>query len=304
MVTVSYGERIGFLKRQAEMLAGDAAVREWIVVANGNAGLVRAAGLKRVPRIVELASNGGSAVGFAAGLQAAREDPGNERVLLLDDDNLPGPGVIDGLLAIGGDAVAAYRPRLYWAEARGILARRADSCLGFHLFDLPGKLWRRIAGPPLVQSRVVMRSAGYGGLLVTRGLVERIGLPDPAFVLYADDTEWTMRAGGVVLATNLVVEDMDRSDDVGAGVFSMRRWLEVPDAFRLFYGARNEAFIDAHRLRRNRFVHGLNRAVVLGLLRLLSRGRGRQLALLREAMAAGEAGRLGVEKRFPLPGVQ
>ena len=121
-------------------------------------------------------------------------------------------------------------------------------------------------------------------------------------MLYADDTEWTMRAGGVVLATDLVVEDMDRSDDVGAGVFSIRRWLEVPDAFRLFYGARNEAFIDAHRLRRNRFVHGLNRAVVLGLLQLVSRGRERQLALLREAMAAGEAGRLGVEKRFPLPG--
>jgi len=304
VVTVSYGERIGFLKRQAEMLAGDAAVREWIVVANGNGGLVRAAGLKRVPRIVELLGNGGSAVGFAAGLKAALDDPGNARVLLLDDDNLPGPGVIEGLLAIGADAVAAYRPRLYWAEARGIVARRADSCLGFHLFDLPGKLWRRVVGPPAVRSKVMMRSAGYGGLMVTRGLVERIGLPDPAFVLYADDTEWTMQAGGVVLATNLVMEDMDRSGDVGAGVFSVRLWLEMRDEFRLFYGARNEAFIDVHRLRRNRFVHGLNRAAVLGLLRLFSRGRERQLALLREAMAAGEAGRLGVEKRFPLPGVQ
>ena len=67
MVTVSYGDRMGFLSRQAELLAGEAAVREWIVVANGNAGLVRSAGLKRVPRIVELTSNGGSAVGFAAG---------------------------------------------------------------------------------------------------------------------------------------------------------------------------------------------------------------------------------------------
>jgi hypothetical protein len=49
-------------------------------------------------------------------------------------------------------------------------------------------------------------------------------------------------------------------------------------------------------------MHGLNRAAVLGLLRLFSRRRGRQLALLRDAMAVGEAGRLGVEKRFPLPG--
>jgi hypothetical protein len=120
-------------------------------------------------------------------------------------------------------------------------------------------------------------------------------------VLYADDTEWTMRAGGVVLATGLVVEEMDRDGAVEPGAFGLRRWLDVADAFRLFYGARNEAFIDAHRLRRSRLVHALNRAVVLGLLWLFSRGRRQQFALLRESMAAGEAGRLGVDPRFPLP---
>ena len=66
---------------------------------------------------------------------------------------------------------------------------------------------------------------------------------------------------------------------------------------------RNEAFIDAHRLRRSRAKHAVNRAVVLALLWVFSRGRKRQLALLREAMAAGEAGRLGVDSRFPLPEV-
>ena len=82
-------------------------------------------------------------MGFGAGLRAALEDPAIARVLLLDDDNLPAPGVIAALLAQNEEAVAAYRPRLYWAEARGILARRADSCLGFHLLDLPAKrpLW-------------------------------------------------------------------------------------------------------------------------------------------------------------------
>lgn len=300
MVTVSYGARTKFLARQAAMLAGEAAVREWIVVANGNGGLVRAAGLKRVPRIVELAQNGGSAVGFGAGIAAALDDPAIGRVLLLDDDNLPGPGVIDGLLALGGDAVAAYRARLHWAEARGIAARRADSCLGFHLLDLPGKVWRRAAGAPAVRARVTMPGAGYGGLMVSRGLVGRIGLPDPQFVLYADDTEWTMRAGGVGLATGLLVEDMDRGE-AAAGGFGLLRWLDIAEAFRLFYGARNETFLDTHRLRRSRVVYALNRAAVLGLLWLFSPGRRRQFALLREAMAAGEAGRLGVDERFPLP---
>lgn len=303
MVTVSYGRRMDFLARQAEALAGEAAVREWIVVANGNAGLVRDAGLKRAPRIIEMAHNTGSAVGFAAGLAAALADGANRQVLLLDQDNLPEPGVIDGLLAEGVDAVAAYRPRLYWAEARGIVARRADSCLGFHLLDLPGKAWRRLVGAPSMQRRVVMSSAGYGGLLLRRDLLERIGRPDPALVLYADDTEWTMRASGIVLATDLVMAEMDRSEPVGPGVFSVRRWLDIDEDFRLFYGARNEAFIDTHRLRRNRTMHAINRAAVLALLRWFSRGRAGRLALLKEAMAAGEAGRLGVEARFPLPEV-
>jgi len=303
VVTVSYGRRTDFLARQAEALAGEAAVREWIVVANGNAGLVRAAGLKRQPRIIEMARNTGSAVGFAAGLAAALAEGANQQVLLLDQDNLPGPGVIDGLLAEGVDAVAAYRPRLYWAEARGIVGRRADSCLGFHLFDLPGKAWRRLFGAPSMRRRLVMRSAGYGGLLLRRDLLERIGLPDPALVLYADDTEWTMRAGGIVLATDLVLAEMDRSEPVGPGVFSVRRWLDIDEDFRLFYGARNEAFIETHRLRRSRTMHAINRTVLLALLRWFSRGRAGRFALLTEAMVAGEAGQLGVEPRFPLPEV-
>lgn len=36
VVTVSYGTEMGFLARQAAMLASEAAVRDWVVVANGN----------------------------------------------------------------------------------------------------------------------------------------------------------------------------------------------------------------------------------------------------------------------------
>lgn len=293
-----------FLVRQGERLAEEAAVRQWIVVANGNARLVRVADLSLTPRILELPRNSGSAAGFAAGIEAALGDAAVTRVLLLDADNLPGQGVIDALLAMSEDAVAAYRPRLYWAAAHGIDGRRADSCLGFHLCDLPAKLWRRVVGAPAMRERVVMPSAGYGGLMVSRGLVERIGLPDAQFVLYGDDTEWTMRAGGVVLATGLVVEDMDRGGAMAPGAFALRRWLDDREAFRLFYGARNEAFIDVHRLRRNRLMHAANRAAVLLLLWAFSRGRERQFALLREAMAAGESGRLGLDARFPLPEVE
>ena len=304
MVTVSHDDRVDYLVRQGAMLANEAAVRVWIVVANGNARLVSAAGLKPEPRIVKQLRNSGSAAGFAAGIEAALEDAAVTRVLLLDADNLPGQGVIDALLAVQEDAVAAYRPRLYWAGAHGIGGRRADSCLGFHLFDLPAKLWRRVVRAPAMRERVVMPSAGYGGLMVSRALVQRIGLPDARFVLYGDDTEWTMRAGGVMLATELGVEDMDRDGAVAPGAFGLRRWLDGREAFRLFYGARNEAYLDAHRLRRNRFVHAANRAAVLLLLWAFSRGRERQLALLREAMAAGEAGRLGLDGRFPLPEVE
>lgn len=312
VVTVSWSGRTDFLLRQGERLAADPALRKWIVVANGNGSLLRAAlpKLPLAPRLVELGANAGSAQGFAAGMTAALADPGNRHLLLLDEDNLPAEGSITGLLGLAGDdpsvAVAAYRQRLHWAEARGIATRRPDSSFGFHLFDLPAKLWRRLFGAPQVRARAELPSAPYGGLLFQRGLIEMIGLPDPQLVLYADDTEWTLRltAGGgrILLATDHVVSDMDRPAAAAApGLFSVRRWLAIDEDFRLYYGARNEAWLDTHRLRRNRAIHAMNRAIVLLVLRLAGRGRKERLALFRAAIAAGEAGRLGPEPRFPLP---
>ena len=158
VVTVAYTAKMDLLVRQSTALAADPAIREWVVVANGNGDLIRAVLVRfaRAPRLVELESNTGSAVGFGSGIAAALSEPGNRYLLLLDEDNLPETDTVTRLLAAlrgeeasrgaaGRVAIAAHRPHLYASQAaRGIDVRPWDSSIGSHMADLPAKVFRRL----------------------------------------------------------------------------------------------------------------------------------------------------------------
>ncbi len=307
------------LRRQSGVLAGEP-IRDWIVVANGNADLVRAAmaSFALAPRLAVLDSNSGSATGFGRGMTEALADPANRHLLLLDEDNLPEPGIVSQLLEVlrseqtdraGGVAIAAYRERAHVAQARGIDIRRPDSSIGFHVADLPRKLLRRITRRAPLSGRVSIRTSPYGGLFLDRSLIEVAGLPTAQFVLYGDDTEYTLRlttAGvRIVLDTAIRIIDMDPPPPLAPTLFSFAHWLSIADDFRLYYGARNEAWLDRHRFARNPIVYRCNRLFVRSVLRLYARTaeQRRRLALFRAAAADGEAGRLGPNADYPLPGV-
>jgi GT2 family glycosyltransferase len=309
------------LRAQADRLAADAGIRQWIVVANGNAALVAGAleGHVMVPRIIAIDTNAGSAIGFGQGIRAAVADPRNRFVLLLDEDNLPAVRLAENLRALfaaqtaagtleDGLALAAYRKWAHGAQSLGIDTRPRDSFLGFHLGDLPAKLGRRRRGAEPTAARVSIRSTAYGGMFFHRRLIEVIGLPRQDLVLYADDTEFSLRigqAGGhILLATDLEIEDLD-APTPEAHWFSIAHWLTPRADFRLYYGARNEAWLDRNLLMRHRALYWLNRASVRFILRRYARSpaQRRQLALLEAAVAEGEAGRLGLNSRYPLPRV-
>ena len=308
------------LRRQSAALAADAAVREWLVVANGNADLVRAAApaFALPPRVVALSANTGSAIGFGTGIAAAFAEPANLYLLLLDEDNLPEADTASRLLAMfesererGNPAlmVAAYRDRAHAAQARGIDIRRPDSSIGFHVADLPAKLLRRLTPPALPSRRIAIRTSAYGGLFLDRTALESVGLPRPDFVLYGDDTEWTLRmtaAGAtIVLDPEIGLADMDATLHEPS-LFSFAQWLSVAEDFRLYYGARNEAWLDTHRFARHPVVYRLNRTLVRLVLRLYARTaeQRRGLALFCAAAADGEAGLLGPNPLYPLPEAQ
>ncbi len=323
VVTVSYSARMDHLARQSAVLANEAGVREWIVVANGNFDLVQktSAEFPLRPRLLGHPTNAGSAVGFGMGITAALAQSGNRYILLLDEDNLPGAGATARLLSgLEGEssissgarlvAIAAYRERSHRAQALGVNIRRPDSSIGFHFADLPGKLHRRLRRPPPSSGRLAIATTPYGGLFIERSLLASIAPPMAQFVLYGDDTEFSLRLGKagirIMVDTNIPFDEMDAAPQVKPTLFSFPQWLSIVDDFRLYYGARNEAWLDRYRFARCLAVYRINRSVVRSVLWLSARDpeKLRRFKLFCAAADDGEAGLLGLNPQFPLPQVR
>lgn len=318
-VTVTYGDRFDLLQAVAKYVLADSRIVRWVIVANGVlpgvAQKIAAIDERVVTRV--FSTNVGSAPAYAAGIEAAIEC-GADWVWLLDDDNLPASDALSRLLEAhqwlrGHDtrsteiAVCAYRSHIHGREMRNG-PRPPSGFLGFHLRTFLLRLLRSqrpLAGP--VPRAVAIATAPYGGLLLPRALIARAGLPDPRFVLYADDTEYTdriVRSGGkLYLIGDARIADLTPSWQERPG--ALRAWLDESDHARIYYGARNEAWFDCHRLAQNPSLYRLHRTIYFALWWLLSRREPRRsrYALLREAVRAGEADALGPEPRFALSSV-
>ena len=275
--------------------------------------------------VIDMGRNTGSAVGYASGIQHAL-DRGADYIWLLDDDNRPRGDTLQKLQEAFGEAAAAtprdrlavlaFRPEHQADVAAGVPLHRVNprpnSFRGFHVLDLPYKIWRRTPwGRPRVRGQlpatVVLEQAPYSGLLFHRDLISLIGLPDAEFVLYGDDSEFSYRVtevgGQIRLVTSAMLDDLERSWNVKArfnnGFAGM---LRGAGDFRAYYGMRNGAYFDTTHLKQNGFVFWLNRTAYMRLLALFSvpLGQRSRYRLLREAVRDGLSGRLGVNRKFPL----
>lgn len=326
VVTVTYGDRQSLLQTVLAGLA-DQGVAKAVVVDNGarwNVGVELAARYGAFVDVVSISRNIGSAGGYAAGIQRAI-DLGAKFIWLLDDDNQPADGCLAQLMEAYTDemratprerlAVLAFRPDHQADVATGVPAQylnpRHDSFCGFHVLDIPYKLWRRTPwGRPhgQVPARVRLDVAPYSGLLLHCDLAKNIGAPDTRFVLYGDDTEysWRITAGGgrIVLVAAARLEDLEQSWNVKARFpNSFAGWLYGDSDFRAYYGMRNQTYLD-HSVRcRTKLILALNYQVYRWALWFYARRGRRQAryALLDRAMANGCAARLGVAPEFPLP---
>lgn len=326
-ITVTYGERRDLLRQVLDALPAQG-VGKVVVVDNGARWPVKAeltAAYGDLVDVVEMGLNTGSAPGFAAGMQRAL-DLGAEYLWLLDDDNRPEPGCLSALLhAYAGLraqcpadrlAVLAFRPEHQADVAAGVPLRyvnpRRNSFRGFHVLDVPYKIWRRTPwGRPRVRgglpAQVVLHVAPYSGLLFHRAVVERCGLPRADFVLYSDDHELSFRithAGGqIVLVTSGQLRDMESSWNVhGVHTDSFSILLHQGSDFRAYYTTRNGTYFETHAQVQNPWVYALNRGVYLTILSILARLHGKQarLAVVRQAVGDGMAGHLGENSDFPL----
>lgn len=325
VVTVTYGSRLPYLQQLIERALSFTEISDVVVVSNASLAPIEqlAARWPDQVRLIELSENTGSANGYAVGLQAALA-AGADYIWLMDDDNAPTAAAVSilhrelvrliGLLGTDQVAVLGYRATQQADVAQGVPARYIrqprSSYFGFHIAQLPYKLWRRLpwgkrpGRPPM---SVSLPFAPYGGMLAHRTLYERIGLPLKELVLYVDDTEYTRRitAGGgqLFLFTEAVIEELEQSWNVKQRTGSIYETFLLGESdFRAYYTARNQAWFDKNIWAASPRLHRLNRAVFLTLLRLFARLRNspERLALIEQAIHDGENGALGMSKVFPL----
>jgi rhamnopyranosyl-N-acetylglucosaminyl-diphospho-decaprenol beta-1,3/1,4-galactofuranosyltransferase len=143
-----------------------------------------------------LRANTGGAGGFHEGLRWAVER-GADLVWLMDDDGTPDPDCLETLLTHADDLD-------FWGP---VVVDRADPERLVFPIRLPGGSRvvhamddvRRAARDGLIHGIVIP----FNGVLVTRALVERIGLPRKEFFIWGDDHEYRLRAerAGARIAT-------------------------------------------------------------------------------------------------------
>jgi rhamnopyranosyl-N-acetylglucosaminyl-diphospho-decaprenol beta-1,3/1,4-galactofuranosyltransferase len=183
-----------------------------------------------------LAHNSGGAGGFHDGLAWAVER-GADLVWLMDDDGVPPSDCLATLMEYDG----RYD---FWGPA--VVADNDPSRLCFPI-RLPGTATvvhevadvERVATDGVVPDVVIP----FNGVLVTRELVERIGLPRAEFFIWGDDVEylWRAEAAGARIATVVAAHVLHpATDDLGTPMmFGRTTYNHSPSDLKHYCMARN-----------------------------------------------------------------
>jgi rhamnopyranosyl-N-acetylglucosaminyl-diphospho-decaprenol beta-1,3/1,4-galactofuranosyltransferase len=238
-----------------------------------------------------LATNRGGAGGFHDGLEWAVEE-GADLVWLMDDDGLPDPDCLATLLQ--------HRDLDFWGP---LVVDEDDADRLVFPIRLPGRTRVVHQLDDVRSSSREGRLDGivipFNGVLVTRDLVERIGLPREEFFIWGDDHEYRLRAekAGARIAT--VVDATVRHPSVGdlgrPMAFGRTTYNHSPSDLKHYCMARNNIV----NLRDYRgWPHAL--AFVLKTLwfYVFTQPSLSRLRLSAEAMRAGLAGDFEGHRRF------
>jgi GT2 family glycosyltransferase len=307
---LGYGERppnVRNLLALCEHEATTAVLVTWHCPGTENARVLQAlADLSPKLQVQSTTANPGSAGGYARLLERASAC-GEEwdYLLLLDDDLDIEPAAMDRLVVVAeADPVRdktlfmAYRHGLTELEAlvehgRPLRDIRPGACVGFHFLNVTGAGERHSSRSD--NGQLLLDGAPYGGLLIPLACLARLGMPEPALFLYADDAEWTLRFtrdGGLIrLVSEAPVSDRSPSwnatRSIGGNI--ARRVLHL-GATKAYYEARNRNFLARKYYPGRRFTYLANRTLFLAALYLLAAanfkvGRAR---LIHRAIGDGE----------------
>lgn len=325
-VIVTYGNRLHLVQQVIRYLESEPDVHHIVLVDNGSLPPIKREAIVTTKdlRLVANARNTGSAAGFCAGLAEACSIDGINYILVLDDDNVCVGDGVASLIDLAGTIeprrqviISALRQdRSEYAQLLAMPEREQvvrNSFLGFHVRELYRKLMRRGSAHAIAPRYAVrkIRMAPYGGLLLPASLVATVGLPDPSFVLYSDDHEYTLRlseAGTPIYLTSKVrIQDLDQSWDQKRKVTNP--WIDTKsDGWRIYYSSRNRVFLERKYFVTNWLLYAFNAISYLAYLAVASLLTGRSpsntakvMRRLWHGIKDGYLGRLGYRAEYKLP---
>ncbi|WP_207421986.1 glycosyltransferase [Desertivirga brevis] len=323
VVTVTYGDRWKFLKQVLKRVLEFKVVSDIIVVDNASlypvAEQIKELGSDRIVTITQK-ENLGSAGGYKTGLEYA-SSLDCDFVFLLDDDNLPGDTCLENLLEKRqsnenidkNDAVYCLREdrQNHVAIAKGEDPYRfyltSDNFLGFNVFRIPYNQYKKfcdrkkkkLKGSEMPQEAVKIPYVPYGGLLLPKSLLLKIGLPDERYHLYVDDTEYTYRitrkSSSIWLIPSCKITDIDRSVGIGYKGAWYRSPLLDLYSFRTYYHVRNMIYFNKRFALKNKIVYSINKQLYLSALAFSSilTGKRDEYKSILVAVRDGSTGQLG-----------
>lgn len=267
-------------------------------------------------RFIHLPQNYGSAGGFYALLASVKESGFDGALVVLDDDNVISKGSLAALLEAKGRfdtthqtdvSCCAYRPSES-LQRRGLQSGvrvfpGPGSFLSFDAIHFLDRFTRHSAGRRRTEP-LLMPYAPYGGLLLSGSALRGSTMPDPDFILYEDDTDFTERltssGNHILLVPEAEVTDLD-------GKWSQQptgpvNFFGARDSTRLFYAVRNRVYFDRRRctspLLISRFYANAFLFVLATGVVAMKQGRFRTTRRFFEAVFAGLRGELGI-RVFP-----
>jgi rhamnopyranosyl-N-acetylglucosaminyl-diphospho-decaprenol beta-1,3/1,4-galactofuranosyltransferase len=283
--------RSGLLQRLLDRLREVPELDEILVVDNastdGTGGW-----LETQPDVVVHAMdrNRGGAGGFHEGLRLAMERDA-DLVWLMDDDGLPEPDALATLLQHDYD---------FWGP---VVVDEADPDRLVFPIRLPGgtRVVHRMRDVRAAAEQGVIRGVviPFNGVLVTRDLVERIGLPREEYFIWGDDHEYRLRAeragGRVATVVGAAVHHPSVGDLGTPMAFGRTTYNHSPSDLKHYCMARNNLL----NLREYRgWPHALAFVAKTIWFYSFTRPDRRRLALSLQAMRAGLRGDFTGHERF------
>lgn len=275
VVTVTYGNRISFLNEVIEFLNLQIYHPEFLIIVNNGSVVDHLSSCKASfikIKTINLEKNTGSANGFLVGIQSALT-MNIDYIWLLDDDNRPEPDALQQLISshkalnYSGN-IALLSTRIVGGQYRKVRNDiKPGDFLGFNIktfFSNLSSYKPKKKDSPITDLRKI-QTAPYGGLLMPKELLQKVGLPNSDFVSYEDDIEFSSRIadhnGIIYQCSKSIIKDIDISWSIKRDRINILI-SEQSTPYRLYYSVRNRCYLE-YRRADNKMLFILNATIKL-----------------------------------------